>query len=49
MPLKPQSIRKGVTIKINDNVVEKEELLALSTFWEEKHIIFFIYNANQYL
>ena len=41
MPLKPQSIRKGVTIKINDNIVEKEELLALSTFWEEKHITFF--------
>ena len=40
MPLKPQSIRKGVTIKINDNVVEEEELLALSTFWEVKHINF---------
>lgn len=41
MPLKPQSIRKGVIIKINHNVVEKDEVLALSTFWDEQHIDFF--------
>jgi translation elongation factor P/translation initiation factor 5A len=41
MSLKPQSIRKGIVIKVNNTIVEKEEIITLSNFWEEKHISFF--------
>jgi len=41
MPLKPQSIRKGVTILLNGNIVEKQEVIDLSVDWSESQINFF--------
>ena len=41
MPLKPQSIRKGVTIILNGNVAQKPEILSLSVMWNENEIILF--------
>ena len=35
MTLKPQSIRKGVTIILNGKEVEKQEIIDLSTTWSE--------------
>jgi hypothetical protein len=39
--LKPQSIRKGTTILLNGKVVEKAEIIELSSTWTEKQINFF--------
>ena len=36
MALKPQSIRKSVTIFLNGREVEKQEVLELSKEWNEK-------------
>jgi hypothetical protein len=36
MALKPQSIRKSVTIFLNGREVEKQEILELSKEWNEK-------------
>ncbi len=41
MSLKPQSIRKGTTISLNGKVVEKPEIIELSTQWSEAQINFF--------
>jgi hypothetical protein len=41
MALKPQSIRKGTTILLNGKVVEKAEIIELSTQWSEAQINFF--------
>ena len=41
MTLKPQSIRKGVTIILNGKEVEKQEIIDLSTTWSEPQINFF--------
>ena len=41
MALKPQSIRKGTTISLNGKVVEKPEIIELSTQWSEAQINFF--------
>ena len=41
MTLKPQSIRKGVTIILNGKEVEKQEIIDLSTTWSESQINFF--------
>jgi hypothetical protein len=41
MALKPQSIRKGTTILLNGKVVEKAEIIELSSTWTEKQINFF--------
>lgn len=41
MSLKPQSIRKGVTILLNGNIVEKQEVIDLSVDWSESQINFF--------
>lgn len=41
MALKPQSIRKGTTISLNGKVVEKPEIIELSTHWSESQINFF--------
>ena len=41
MPLKPQSIRRGVTIKLDGNVVEKQAIIDLSNDWSENQIEFF--------
>ena len=35
--LSPQSIRKGVTIKFDGNVVTKQEVLEASKLWSLKH------------
>ena len=35
MSLKPQSIRKGVTITLNGKEVEKQEIIDLSVDWTE--------------
>ena len=35
--LSPQSIRKGVTIKFDGNVVTKQEVLEASKSWSLKH------------
>lgn len=39
--LKPQSIRKGVIITINDNEISKDEIINLSKDWTEYQIEFF--------
>lgn len=39
--LKPQSIRKGVTITLNGNIVDKQEIINLSADWSEAQITFF--------
>lgn len=39
--LKPQSIRKGVTITLNGNIVDKQEIINLSANWSEAQITFF--------
>ena len=39
--LKPQSIRKGVTITLNGNVVDKQEIITLSADWNESQTTFF--------
>ena len=36
MPIKPQSIRSGVTIYVNGKQVDKPEVLALSSEWNER-------------
>lgn len=41
MSLKPQSIRKGVTIILNGNIVEKQEVIDLSVDWSESQTNFF--------
>ena len=41
MSLKPQSIRKGVTIILNGTVIEKQEVIDLSTDWTKSQINFF--------
>ena len=41
MPLKPQSIRKGVKITLNGKETEKQEIIDLSSDWTEKQISFF--------
>ena len=41
MSLKPQSIRKGVKITLNNKEVEKQEIINLSSTWTEKQVNFF--------
>ena len=41
MPIKPQSIRKGTTIKLDGKEVTKQEFLAFSETWEPKHVTLF--------
>ena len=41
MALKPQSIRKGVIIKLDGEIVDKKEVIAISEFWSEKQEFFF--------
>ena len=41
MPLKPQSIRKGVTIFLNGKEVEKQEIMNLSINWTEPQVELF--------
>jgi hypothetical protein len=41
MSLKPQSIRKGITITLNGKEVEKQEIIDLSVDWTESQINFF--------
>ena len=41
MALKPQAIRKGVTIILNGKIVEKQEILDLSVNWSESQETFF--------
>lgn len=41
MALKPQSIRKGVIIKLDGETVDKKEVIAISEFWSEKQESFF--------
>ena len=36
MPIKPQSIRSGVTIYVNGKQVDKPEVLELSNEWNER-------------
>ncbi len=41
MPLKPQSIRKGVKITLNGKEAEKQEIITLSNDWTDAQINFF--------
>lgn len=41
MALKPQSIRKNMTILVNNQEIPKEELIAMSELWTEKQESFF--------
>ena len=41
MTLKPQSIRKGMTILLDGQTIEKQELIKLSESWSEPQINFF--------
>ena len=41
MSIKPQSIRKGTTIKLDGKEVTKQEFLAFSETWEPKHVTLF--------
>ena len=41
MALKPQSIRKGVKITLNGKEAEKQEIIELSSTWNEKQVNFF--------
>jgi len=41
MALKPQSIRKGITILLNGKEVTKQEIIDLSIEWTESQINFF--------
>ena len=41
MSIKPQSIRKGTTIKLDGKEVTKQEFLAFSETWEQKHFNLF--------
>lgn len=41
MTLKPQSIRKGVTITLNGKEAEKQEIIDLSVNWTKSQINFF--------
>ena len=41
MPLKPQSIRKGVKITLNGKEAEKQEIIILSNDWTDAQINFF--------
>ena len=41
MPIKPQSIRSGVTIYVNGKQVDKPEILELSNEWNEKQDMLF--------
>lgn len=39
--IKPQSIRKGVSIYLNGNLAEKQEVIELSKTWSEKQELMF--------
>lgn len=41
MALKPQSIRKGMVILLENNPIEKQDLIKLSKDWSEPQINFF--------
>jgi len=41
MTLTPQSIRKGIQIKFNGNIVDKDVILETSKNWTEKQISIF--------
>ena len=41
MALKPQSIRKGMTILLDSQIIEKQDLLKLSEDWTEQQENFF--------
>ena len=41
MALKPQSIRKGMTVLLNGQIIEKQEIIKLSENWSEPQINFF--------
>lgn len=41
MALKPQSIRKGMVILLENNPIEKQDLIKLSEGWSEPQINFF--------
>ena len=41
MALKPQSIRKGIQILLNNSLVSKNKVIAMSEMWNENEITFF--------
>jgi len=41
MALKKQSIRKGMNILANEDIISKEELIIISESWDEKQERFF--------
>jgi len=41
MPIKPQSIRKGVTVKFNDEIVDKQTVITASELWTPNQDILF--------
>ena len=41
MALKKQSIRRGMNILVNDNLISKEELILISESWDDKQESFF--------
>ena len=41
MALKKQSIRKGMNILANEDIISKEELITISESWDEKQERFF--------
>ena len=41
MTLKPQSVRKGITILVDNRPIEKKELIKIREEWEERQLNFF--------
>jgi len=41
MPIAPQSIRKGTTIKFDGEIVDKKTVISVSESWSENHQILF--------
>ena len=41
MALKPQSIRKGMQILVENQLIEKQDLIKLSESWTEQQVNFF--------
>jgi len=41
MAISPQSIRKGIIIKFDDEIVDKKVVLSASESWNENHQILF--------
>jgi hypothetical protein len=41
MAISPQSIRKGIIIKFNNKIVDKQTVISTSESWSENHQILF--------